>query len=309
MFSPKDFIETVDGLLFAVVDQRLEQDKALCFLRYVHQGGVWRKKMTDEANAFLLRHHPEYLHYSNILDASLHAVAKQRIVRHHQPRHRLHHIMLAERHDPIEGDLFELGVLLRQQGLDLTKVGVTGSLLVGVQRDRSDIDLVCYDREVFQECRAIVCQLIEAGLLQSLRDDDWQESFRRRNCSLGFEEYVRHERRKFNKALVNGRKFDLNLIEQRETEKENFYQKIGTMTLRCRISDDRQAFDHPAVYRIEHDTIGRIVCFTATYTGQAFTGETVEVSGILEKNEQGFQQIVVGSTREAHGEYIRVIDA
>jgi hypothetical protein len=257
----------------------------------------------------LRRHYPEYLHYSNILDASLHAVDKQRIVRHHQPRHRLHHIMLAERHDPIEGDLFALGVLLSQQGLDLTKVGVTGSLLVGLQRKSSDIDLVCYDREVFQECRAIVCQLIEAGLLQSLRDDDWQESYRRRNCSLGFEEYVRHERRKFNKALVNGRKFDLNLIEQRETEKEDFYQKIGTMTLRCRISDDRQAFDHPAVYRVEHDTIGRIVCFTATYTGQAFTGETVEVSGILEKNEQGFQQIVVGSTREAHGEYIRVIDA
>jgi predicted nucleotidyltransferase len=37
------------------------------------------------------------------------------------------------------------------------------------------------------------------------------------------------------------------------------------------------------------------------------TGETVEVAGQLEVDDQGMQRIVVGSNREALGEFIRVL--
>lgn len=309
MFSPKDFIETAEGLLFAVVEPRQEQDKVLCFLRYVNEDGVWRKKATGEANAMLRRFHPDYLHYSETLDANLHAVPKSRIVRHHRPKHRLKQIMQADRHDAVERDLFLLGELLQQQGLDLTDIGVTGSLLIGVQRDSSDIDLVCYGRDVFNRYRVMTRALIEQGRLQPLSDTDWQESYRRRACSLSYDEYVWHEQRKFNKAMVHGRKFDLSLIEYSVASQSGSYKKIGPMTLLCRIVDDTHAFDYPAVYQIDHATIGTIVCFTATYVGQAVRGERVEVSGMLEETEQGVRHIVVGSSREAHGEHIRVLDA
>ncbi|EIC31176.1 hypothetical protein [Methylomicrobium album] len=307
MFSPKDFIETAEGLLFAVVDPHLEQGKALCFLRYINAEGHWHKQATDEANAFLYRNHPHYLHYSPILDARLHAVDVERIVRHHRPKDRFRHIMRQFRHDPVERDVFELGELLRQQGVDLNRIGITGSVLVGVQKASSDIDLVCYGSEVFHRCRAGVSALIEQDRLQDLSDRDWQASYRRRNCSLSFEEYVWHEKRKFNKALVNGRKFDLSWVEQNESDRPQRYQKLEPVTLTCRITDDEQAFGYPSVYRIEHDSIAAIVCFTATYAGQARKGETVEVAGMLERNAEGVRHIVVGSSREAHGEHIRVI--
>ena len=108
---------------------------------------------------------------------------------------------------------------------------------------------------------------------------------------------------------MNGRKFDLSLVEQEEPDQQAVYQKLGPITLICRITDDTRAFGYPSVYRIDHDAIAAIACFTATYTGQAFNGELVEVSGMLEQSAQGLQQIVVGSSREAHGEHIRVIDA
>lgn len=307
MFIPKDFIETAEGLLFAVVNPGLEQGKALCFLRYVNEGGLWLKQSTDEANAFLRRHHPHYLHYSPVLDASLHAVAVDRIARHHQPRYRLKHIMQRERQDPVERDVFALGELLRQQGMDLATVGITGSVLVGVQKESSDIDLVCYGREAFHHCRDSVRTLIEQNRLQDLADSHWQESYGRRNCSLSYEDYVWHEKRKFNKALVNGRKFDLSLIEPNESSRQDSYQKLEPITLICRVTDDTQAFDYPSAYRIEHDSITAIVCFTATYAGQALKGEMVEVAGMLERNAEGVRHIVVGSSREAHGEHIRVI--
>jgi predicted nucleotidyltransferase len=307
VFSPKDFIETAEGLLFAVVNPYPEQGKVLCFLRYVNAEGEWRKQATDEANAFLHRHYPDYLHYSPMLDARLHAVEVERIVRHHRPKDRLRHLMRQPRHDPVERDVFDLGELLRRQGAGLDRIGITGSVLVGVQKESSDIDLVCYGREDFHRCRAAVRALIEQNRLQDLTDEDWRESYRRRDCSLSFEEYVWHEKRKFNKALVNGRKFDLSLLDPKESIGRDSYQKLEPVTLICRITDDTQAFGYPAVYRVEHDAVAAIVCFTATYAGQAVAGERVEVSGMLERNAAGIRHIVVGSSREARGEHIRVV--
>jgi predicted nucleotidyltransferase len=309
MFYSKDFIETAEGLIFAVVGQGTEHGKVLCFLRYVKNKPGWKKVTTEMANAFLKQHHPDYLHYSPILDAHLHAVAIDRIVKHHQPKQRLQQIMQVNRQDAIERDLFQLCDLLQQYGLDLTQIGITGSILVGVQKQSSDIDLVCYGRDVFHQCRAIICKLIGQGQLQELNDNDWQQSYDRRSCDLSFADYVWHERRKTNKAVINGRKFDLNFIDELKRSEVTSYQKCGVITLRCKVIDDTHAFDYPAEFKIDHEQFDAIVSFTATYTAQAIKGETVEVSGIVEQTQQGVKRIVVGSSREAHGEYIKVIRA
>jgi uncharacterized protein len=307
MFFSKDFIETAEGLIFAVVAHGTEHGKALCFLRYIKDNPGWKKVATEPANAFLKQHHPGYLHYSPVLDAHLHAVAVDRIVKHHRPKQRLQQIMQASHPDAIERDLFRLCDLLQQHGLDLTQIGVTGSLLAGVQKHSSDIDLVCYGREVFHQCRAITRGLIAQEKLHELNDEDWQESYRRRSCELSFADYVWHERSKTNKAVINRRKFDLNFIDDSVRSETTSYQKCGAITLQCTVIDDTHAFDYPAVFKIDHEQFDAIVSFTATYTGQAVKGEAVEVSGIVEQTQTGSKRIVVGSSREAHGEYIKVI--
>lgn len=309
MFNSKDFIETAEGLIFAVVAEDTEHGKVLCFLRYVKDNSDWKKLTTEPANAYLKQYHPDYLHYSQILDAHLHAVAMDRIVKHHQPKQRLQRIMQANQQDAIERDLFQLCDLLQQHDLDLTQIGITGSILVGAQKQSSDIDLVCYGRTVFQQCRAIIRELIEQGQLQELNSDDWQQSYDRRSCDLSFADYVWHERRKTNKAVINGRKFDLNLIDELKSFGATSYQKCGAIKLQCTVIEDTHAFDYPAEFKIDHEQFDAIVSFTATYTGQAIKGETVEVSGIVEQSQQGVKRIVVGSSREAHGEYIKVVRA
>ena len=290
-----------------MVDHTVEHGKALCFLRYIKDKPGWKKVATEAANAFLKQHHPDYLHYSPVLDAHLHAVALERIVKHHRPKQRLQQIMQANRLDAVERDLFQLCGLLQQRGLDLAHTGITGSILIGVQQEQSDIDLVCYGRAVFHQCRAMVRDLIALGQLQDLDDSDWQESYLRRSCELSYADYVWHERRKCNKAVINGRKFDLNFIDDMARVDAATYQKCGAVTLQCRIVDDVHAFDYPAEFKIDHEQFGTVVSFTATYTGQAVKGETVEVSGVVEQTPQGIKRIVVGSSREAHGEYIKVI--
>jgi len=307
MFLPKDFVETAEGYIFAVVWHGIEQGKVLCFLRYIEVEGAWIKVDTEQANALLREKCPGYLYYSVLLDAHLHAVVIDKIAKHYQPRECLQQILTKNHYDDVEGDLIQLCHLLQENGVDLSQIGITGSLLIGVQKQNSDIDLICYGRKTFHQCRAELAKLISQHKLQDLTEEEWLSSYNRRSCHLSFSEYVWHERRKGNKVLIRGRKIDLSFIDDTQSVDKMRYQKCGMITLQCLVIDDTYAFDYPAVFKVGHEDYDAIVCFTATYTGQALTGETIEVSGNIEQTQAGLNRIVVGSSREAVGEYIKVI--
>jgi uncharacterized protein len=305
---PKDFIETAEGLIFAVVMTEIEQSRVLCFLRYIKIETGWEKLATEQANAYLSQNYPQYLYYSPILDTQLHGVPSGCIVAYHQPKQRLQQFMQSTERDTIENDAYQLCALWQQNGVDLTQIGITGSLLIGVQTPVSDIDIVCYQRRTFYQCRDLINTLIEQKKIQPLTEQDWFESYQRRDCALSFTDYVWHEQRKLNKAMINGRKFDLSFLNiEASSEDAGSYQKCGAVTLQCKVIDDSRAFDYPAEFTVDDEQISSIVSFTATYTGQAQRGEIVEVSGTVEQNTQGIKRLVIGSTREAHGEYLRVI--
>jgi len=314
-FLPKDFIETAEGLLFAVVQAGTEKsdgkEKVLCFLRYIKNGeGThkrWQKIDTTSANDYLKSHYPDYLYHSPILDTNLHAVEIDRICNHKQPKQRLQRLLQQSSFDKVERDCFELCALYSAEGVDLAKVGVTGSLLIGTQQSGSDIDIVVYDRQLFHEIRQATAKLITQAKLSALSMEDWREAYSRRMCALTFNEYLWHERRKLNKAVINGRKFDLNFVSSDAGNNIKKYHKLGSLSVSCTVTNADHAFDYPAEYQIDHPVITKAVSFTATYNGQALAGEKIEVSGLLEQAEDGAQRIVVGSSREAPGEYIKVI--
>jgi len=306
-YQAKDFIETEQGLLFAVVADGCEEGKVLCFLRYAYLGGQWQKLATDNANAYLSRAYPEFLYYSETLDTHLHAVEESQIVRHFSPRTVLQDLLQEESADPVILDLQALCELMQANRLNLQEFGVTGSLLVGMQNHGSDIDLVCYDRATFHQARNIIQALIAQDQCQALNGDDWLSAYRRRACDFALDEYIWHEQRKYNKAIFNQRKFDLTLLASVPVENERQFQKLGFVELRTEVVDDHYGFDYPAEFSINHPDIECVVCFTATYVGQAKTGEQISVAGQLEQDDQGLKRIVVGSNREAIGEYIRVI--
>lgn len=308
MFLPKDFIETAEGLIFAVVAHNLENEKVRCFLRYVRaENGLYRKVQTEEANELLAKSYPHYRFHSHEFDAFLHAVHIGKITQHHQPKKRLQQVLSNSNNDEIEQTCFQLCALLKKMGVDLTHFGVTGSLLISQQKASSDIDLVCYDVPTFHNARVAVKNLIEQNLLDDLTLNDWRESYARRDCDLSFESYVWHEKRKANKGLIHGRKFDLSLVEKSANNQTKKFSKLGKITLQTQIIDAKRAFCYPAEFELAHSTIQKVVCFTATYVGQTVAGEIVEISGQLEQDETGNQRIVVGSNREARGEYIVVI--
>jgi predicted nucleotidyltransferase len=303
---PRDFIETAEGLVFAVVDGIPEDGKILGFLRYAAAGKV----STEAANALLKERHPHYLHRSARLDARLHAVPLAHVRRHHRPRERVRELLEGGASDAIEGKLLRLLRLLLEGGLPASCLGVTGSLLIERHHADSDLDLVVYGRGHFFRARARARELIEAGRLDDLDAAAWREAYERRACALDYPEFLRHERRKGNKGMIEGVKFDLALIAEDDPKTpEAGWRKTGPAIIRARVLDDAHAFDQPACYPIDHEEIGAVWCFTHTYVGQALAGEWIEAAGMVERSARGEKRLVVGSSREAPGEYIRVTEA
>lgn len=311
-YLPKDFIETAEGLIFAVVSYQPQDGKVGCFLRYVNTDGQgWRKVNTQQANQLLEEHYPRYLYQSEQFDAKFHAVAVSNIVIHHRPEQRLQYIMSHPAQGDIEQKCQRLLEIFQQCGVTTDYLGLTGSMLIGQQKAGSDIDFAVYGRQNFQVVRSAIEQCIQNGLLEQLDLSLMEDNFARRDSDLSFDEFAWHEQRKFNKAAIDGTKFDIGMVclaDELIAEEQAHYEKISTKAFSTRVTNADYAFDFPAIYYIEHPDIKEIHCYTPTYCGQAFSGEMISVSGAVERNtESGECRLIVGSTREAHGEYIKVL--
>ncbi len=308
-YLPKDFIQTAEGLIFAVVSYHPHQQKIGCFLRYVQNEGQWQKIDTQQANRLLERHYPQYLFKSKQFDAEFHAVKPADVVSHYQPEQRLNTILSRAPEDEIEDKCRRLIAILVNHGASIESLGLTGSMLIGQQKKGSDIDLVVYGRDAFAKTRYAVKQAVAELQLSALDLSLMKDNFQRRGGELNFEEFAWHEARKYNKAAIDGTKFDIGMVSLPEelVVDHHHYIKQGISTLKAVVIDDQQAFDFPARYLIDNDMTPEVISFTHTYVGQALTGETIEVAGAVEcDSASGQRRLVVGSTREAIGEYIKV---
>ncbi len=304
---PRDFVETCEGLLFAVVAHGVEAGRAHCFLRYVRQVEQLRKVETEEANRLLYDEFGDYLFHSPARDIQLHGVPLERIVHHYRPADRWAEIVAAGGGDAIEAKVTQLSEVVLCQGLPERSVGVTGSVLVRAHQASSDIDLVVYGRESFFLVRQRLQQALLAGAIDSLSDGMWHEAYRRRGCALTFEEYVWHERRKFNKFALSGTKVDIACVSHPSPWTVQRGRKLERRIIRSTVSDDTEAYLYPARFGITDPDVPHIISFNPTFTGQAEMGETVEASGWLEEIEGGSKRLVIGTSREASGEYLKVV--
>lgn len=306
LLSPKDFIETPDGLLFAVLSGLEESGRIPAYLRYrrTHQG--LQKVATAEASALLAAHGPRFYFDSHTRAIRLQGVPLAEIHRVFRARDRSLEILAGVPEDPLIAAAQKLLRYLLDGPAQIETLGITGSLLIGAQTLQSDIDLVVYEKKAFDQIRHRVVEGIEEGVLEDLSSGDWSQAHARRGAMLTFEAYLWHERRKANKALINGVKFDLTLLDATQKPLEPALSKQGTLDLWARVSDASEAFGFPARYQLDHPEIIEVLAFSQTYAGQAMKGEKIWVRGRLEVLPSGRQRIVVGQDREASGEFIKV---
>jgi hypothetical protein len=286
----------------------MEQDRILAFLRYVRQKDRLLKLATPEAAGLIRSKYPEYVFHSVERDVELHGIREDRIGRHYRARARALRIaeLPASPADPLEARAWRVLGRFIEARVPIGSMGVTGSLLVGTQTSRSDIDLVFYDRKDFEKAREIVRRATMAGEFGTMDAELWRDAYERRNCGLSLGEYVWHERRKHNKLVIDGTKVDISLVIP-EPQPAKRWRKLSRVGIRAEVTRDAGAFDYPARFGIRHPEISEIVSYTNTFAGQARRGETVLARGWVEESESGDLRLLVGTSREADGEFIKVV--
>ena len=293
----RDFIGDADGWIYAVSTYD-NVDTIGGVLRYVPQpdgtrihpsGRRYTKYDFEDAYAFIARHKPQYA-------GLLHRIPYADVTKIYKPDQEIGRI--AATHPRVKKlvDLFSLPA---------GTIGCTGSLLCQLDDTTSDIDMVVYGKYWFT-AQGLVQQGIRDGKIEGLSADMWRKVYEKRKPEITYDQFVLHEMRKFNRGQIEGTYFDILYTRSYDEIRSAPAGKgdvIGKMTIEARITDASLAFDNPAVYLVEHESISKVLSFTHTYSGQALDGETIEACGICEQHGNE-RWLIVGTTREARGEYI-----
>ena len=304
---PKDYLETPEGLVFAVVSATPEAGRVPACLRYrrTASGGL-EKIDTERAKSLIEERFPQYLYDSESRAQRLQGVPLGPDLRTHRALEGGAFLQSLPIKSPRVSAALALMAFLAEERAQRDRLGLSGSLRLGADREGSDIDLVAYRLSDFRRFQRRLRQGLEQGFLSPLREADWREAHARRVSPLPFEEYLFHEQRKANKALIFGIKCDLSLIEPERPEPEPVLRQRGLISLHARVLEDREAFGFPARYRLDHPMVPEVLSFSQSYVGQVLTGEWLWALGHLEETRSGQQRLVVGRDREATDGFIRL---
>ena len=311
-------------MVFAVLLNEHPPGRVVAFLRYVPSArGLVKVGSTRDSFSYLEVNHPDYIITPHGSDVWLQGVPLADVAEHIKPEKYLEGIRCVKQPTEIQRKIMQLVDLLSERsGVHLDFFGVTGSVLVGAENESSDIDLVVYRMDNFQKARAILSK--PEDQLQKLGAEAFKSSYAKRfpqSRDISFEEFVFHENRKHTSGVFEGKKFDILFAPVRGTSghrlDEISFRKLGNARLKSKVLDDSDAFSYPAVYKVDGESgldgklyeVSMLVSYTHTYVGQVFAGETVVASGILEEvsSTNGlYYRLIVGSSREAAGEFIKL---
>lgn len=294
----RDFIEDNDGWLYAVSTYD-NGNSVGCVLRYVpdvngervHASGRrYTKYDFEEAYALVAEKKPQYA-------ALLHRVPFCDVKQVLKPDLAI---------DRIAKDNPRVQKLLDLFRLPKGTVGCTGSLLCGLANEGSDIDMVVYGKHWFA-AQNLVKQGVQDGIVEGLSPEMWKRVYDKRRPEIPYDQFVLHEERKWNRGQIEGTYFDIlytrSYDEIKSAPSGGKGTVLGKLTIVAKVKNASLAFDNPAIYEVEHESVSWVLSFTHTYSGQAIAGETIEACGVLEQHGSELW-LIIGTTREARGEYI-----
>ena len=166
-YNEGDYIQTIDGLFVAVKGSTHPEDLVIGILRYLPDPkgdrvleGVKYRRVYDIGSTtdYLRENHPEYVNYIPRIGIELQSVPASKIARYYKPRERLGEI-ISNPESGVERVLADfVHALSEKSGISADCFGVSGSLLIGLQTEGSDIDINVYGQD---EARRVYDSLVE----------------------------------------------------------------------------------------------------------------------------------------------------
>ena len=311
-------LETVDGLIFEVRGSVHPADRIIAFIAYVPdqsgdriRGSSRFRRVHDflERYEFLQNAYPEYLYFDSLRQRVIQAVPREKLKKIYCPREKMRTLVERRPERGIEATAVDFAVAItKNSGVSLADIGVSGSILVELYTEESDIDLVVYGEENGHKVYETLEKLRKEGGWISPHDDRSVKkicNFRWGKSGLQMKRMIELEKAKILHGTVENMHFFIKLVRDWGADLvANRYVPLGAAVVRAEVIDDRDSIFTPCRYGVNEceflegkidGEVTEICSFMAKFAEMARAGDRVEARGKVEKVE----------TRE--GEYMRLL--
>ena len=311
-----DYIETKnDNLIFDVKGVLHPDNRKICFIRfYPHnegdriRNGKHYKKIYDlsERYSFLKENFQKYLFYSKELDLELQGVEVKDIKRIYSPKDYFKSLSEKDCLSKLEEYSQKLCELFINEGnISENSIGITGSPMVSLAKEDSDIDLIIYGTKTslaFQENLNEILERSNNCRKYTLEEFQYHFNWRAGGSNLSFEDFMRSEKRKQHQGKFFNTDFFIRYIKSPGDWKGNFYdykyENCGRLRLIAEIINSTDSIFTPCTYKIrpikilssnpffkeiDEFSLEEINSFRGRFCEHAIKGERVLVEGKLEK--------------------------
>jgi len=323
-----DLIETREGLIFDVKGLLHPPDRVISYARYFPHSmgdrervGKRYKKVysLNERQTFLSENYPQYLYYDEIHGKQLEGVPTSVITKHYEPIAGLKTLSERNALQQIEMHALYFSRQLHKASIvPFNKIGVSGSILIGLQKDDSDVDLIVYGRENGLRVHKTLKGLLEdegneisrydlRGLKQLYR-------FRVKDTKVPFRDFVKTESRKVYQGRIFDRdyfiRFVLDWSDIEEEYGDRRFKTAGRSTIKAKIDDDSNSIFTPCLYLITEceflsgrtfNGLKEITSYRGRFCEQAKKDEVIQAEGavekVTEKNGSFYHRLILGEHR------------
>ena len=320
-----DYIETVEGLLFAVKGVHHPTDRVIAYLRYVpdpsgeRERGEKRYKRVydlDETTHFLREHYSHYISEVDFLDQFLQTVPVEKIARLYEPRAAMQSIFKAPKTCIEQLMKSFISAIIAGSKVSLTSFGISGSLLIGLVAEGSDIDLIVYGERNGLKTYNTLKTLREKKKIKPYDTESVKKVVKSRwgDTGIDLSKFMDIEMKKILHGIYNNTEYFIRLVNT-SNEKREISRPIQLVRGRAVISDDRLSIFTPCKYKVDKVTVispqidyavSELMSYRGKFAEQAKRGDLVEFRGTLEEVEQAnhkYFRVVLGGT----GDYLVLV--
>ena len=305
-----DLIETYDNLIFDVKGLIHPPNRFIAYVRYIQdpKGDRQRKNILykkvyplSEREKLLENKYSQYLYYDPIFGERLEGVPIKCISTLYQPSKKVSELLKNPTSDKVEKKAIKFVQYLHDTSkVPMKKLGLSGSILLGLYTKKSDIDLIVYGRKNCLAMHETLKQLMkeEKSNVSSYNLNDLKRlyNFRSRDTHMPLEDFLRIERRKSLQGKYENKDFFIRFLidwdEVNEKYGDRRYVPMGNARIKAKIVDASNSIFTPCSYQISNSEIlegkksqliKEIVSFRGRFCEQAVEGETIIAQGKVEK--------------------------
>jgi len=323
-----------------------------------HEFRYWKQKGTNDLFIRILPNYSSksasanikqniYKSFSAIFQMQMIVIPRNQILKHWKPQQRFKELLSGfssknfneiQKLDNLERETIEVGITLESFfNIDISKIGITGSILWNAHHEKSDIDIMIYGTEFKKIINNTKELSAESKGLRRFKKIEILPLAEKMSIKTGLPmeecfEYIYNKKYLF---FFNNRKVSITFAPSLQEllrfplfSPETIFKSIKSISIQAKIESCEFGYFYPSLYKIscknsnDEMNIGpfditRLIVYEHELVGYYEKGDVVEIRGLLQEciNVPNFNdlkpiktyQILVGGQETFGNEYIRLI--